>query len=248
MLRVGSLRSASDDYYGGDGSDTATFSDLTRGAVIVVGGTGTATFGTNISDFASIEDVTGTQGADSISGGSGANRLNGHIGNDSLYGGGNNDTLLGDTGRDLLSITAGIAAMYGGADNDRLLVTAGISGGGTINGGAGSDTLEVTSTAGCEINLDAEALIEAGNTVALRDMEIILGVAATIPSQATVLPTTFPAGAAMTGCLAVQGPIPWQATTGMTRWKAGLATMCSASAQTAIPIPSRVDQAKTAFR
>ena len=175
MLRVGSLRHTGDDYYGGDGSDTATFSELTRGAVIRVGGTGTATFGTNVSDFTSIENVTGTQGADSIVGGAGANRLNGHLGNDSLYGGGGNDTLLGDIGRDLLSISAGIAGLYGGDDDDRLLVTAGISGGGTINGGAGTDTLEVTSSAGWAIDLVAEELVEQGNTVTLRDMEIILG-------------------------------------------------------------------------
>jgi Ca2+-binding RTX toxin-like protein len=172
---AGSERRANDVYYGGSGTDTADFAELMGNGVFRLGSAGTITFGSVVSDFAAIEKVKGSQGNDSMFGDAGANRLNGHIGNDSLYGGGGQDTLLGGDGDDILSINAGVAELYGGDDDDRLLVTNGISGGGTITGGTGTDTLEVTSTSGWDIDLAAEALVEAGNTMALRDMEIILG-------------------------------------------------------------------------
>jgi serralysin len=77
----------------------------------------------------SIEDVEGTDNADSIFGTDGANTLIGDHGNDLLYGRGGNDdlrggeeadTLKGGSGDDLMSGGPGADRFYGGAGADRM--------------------------------------------------------------------------------------------------------------------------------
>lgn len=87
-----------DTYDGGPGRDRLELVDGTLGADINLG-LGQALndgFG-NAETFSGIEDVKGTDFADTISGGPSANRLFGGDGNDILMGGGGRDTLEGDT-------------------------------------------------------------------------------------------------------------------------------------------------------
>lgn len=90
-----SLRgTAGDDVYvGGDGDDTASFyrSDA---AVAVDLGAGTAT-GEGNDELRGIENVTGTNFADTLTGDEGDNFLYGGIGTDNYDGAGGNDTLQG---------------------------------------------------------------------------------------------------------------------------------------------------------
>jgi hypothetical protein len=72
----------------------------------VTGGSGTDT-------LISIENLTGSNSADTLTGSSGANSLNGGTGNDTLAGGTGDDTLDGGTGADLLK---------GGLGNDTYVV------------------------------------------------------------------------------------------------------------------------------
>ena len=88
--------------------------------------------------LASIENVTGSRGDDTITGDAVPNTLKGGAGNDTLnggdqadklYGEAGNDDLNGDGGNDMLMGGAGNDDLNGGADND------------TLNGGAGDDDL-----------------------------------------------------------------------------------------------------------
>ncbi len=94
-------RAGDDDIDGGAGSDdvyyydasSAVFIDLTTGVSFLGGGNDTLT---------SIENVVGSNFADSIVGNADENRLRGLSGNDELFGRGGNDVLRGGAGNDTL--------------------------------------------------------------------------------------------------------------------------------------------------
>jgi Ca2+-binding RTX toxin-like protein len=99
----------------GGGSDTLTYS-ATSSAVTVDLGAGTASGFTSI---ASIENVNGTNNADTITGSTAANALSGGGGNDILTGGAGNDALDGGTGTD--------RAVFSGSIFDSLVTTNSVS-------------------------------------------------------------------------------------------------------------------------
>ncbi|MXO49672.1 hypothetical protein GRI69_15590 [Erythrobacter vulgaris] len=113
---------------GGRGVDTASFASssnaislsLALGAVAQNTGNGSDT-------LISIENVTGSDFADTLAGDGGRNTLSGLAGNDMLEGAGGDDTLDGGGGRDALHGGAGWDTLDGGAGNDLL------------DGGNGSD-------------------------------------------------------------------------------------------------------------
>ncbi|MBY5462328.1 calcium-binding protein [Rhizobium leguminosarum] len=137
--------------------------------------------------------TTGT-GNDTIIGGDGADTLNGGAGEDQLYGGAGNDTLIGGDGNDLFSGDVGNDVIRGGAGNDTIsdggfgffpgpdgLVSEvlDIDAGdgddaitvqlapllsGTIDGGAGIDTLQALELRGLTIK-NIEVLETAGYLV-----------------------------------------------------------------------------------
>lgn len=74
-----------------------------------------------------IENLTGTDYADTLTGDAGANRLEGLASNDRLSGGGGNDTLVGGAGRDTLIGGLGNDVLNGGGHGD------------TLTGGVGND-------------------------------------------------------------------------------------------------------------
>ncbi|MFS2179062.1 cadherin domain-containing protein [Rhizobium pisi] len=120
--------------------------------------------------------TTGT-GNDTISGGNGADTLNGGAGNDTIYGGTGNDKLIGGDGNDNIHDGSGLWPAPGGGPQPEVLdidagngddsitvdfYSHGISG--TIDGGAGTDTLQTGSLVGLTIK-NVEVLQASPNTV-----------------------------------------------------------------------------------
>ncbi|MET3926872.1 calcium-binding protein [Devosia sp. 2618] len=146
----------SNTFNGGSGSDTISYvprSDETtsigRTGVDVrlnegKAFTGNATFETLIS----IENVRGSNNADTIVGNDVANLLEGFGGNDLIAGLGGNDILKGGAGNDELQGGAGNDRLHGGSGNDRLFgedgndKLFGDSGSDKLFGEAGNDTME----------------------------------------------------------------------------------------------------------
>jgi Ca2+-binding RTX toxin-like protein len=105
-----------DTLNGGDGSDTASYSGATSGVTVSLGiATAQAVGGGQGSDtLISIENLIGSNYADTLTGNSNANVLAGGAGNDTLNGGVGNDTLNGGDGVDTASYsnaTSGVTVM-----------------------------------------------------------------------------------------------------------------------------------------
>ncbi len=107
-----------DTLNGGDGVDTASYSTSTAGVTInLVLGTGLG--GDAEGDTLSgIENLTGSDFADTLTGDGNSNRLIGGLGADSLLGGDGNDILEGGDGDDILRGGAGADQIIGGNGND----------------------------------------------------------------------------------------------------------------------------------
>ncbi|TAX35149.1 metal-binding protein [Rhizobium leguminosarum] len=145
----------------------------------------------NVTDFGGGDSIITTgAGDDRIAGGDGADTLNGGAGDDQIVGGDGNDTLNGGDGNDLLSGDVGNDIIRGGAGNDTIddgelfgstpevvdidagdgddaitVETFAPSNSGTIDGGAGIDTLQAASLQGLTIK-NIEVLETAGWSVA----------------------------------------------------------------------------------
>jgi Ca2+-binding RTX toxin-like protein len=116
ILRGGA---GADQLNGGAGTDTATYFE-TNGGVTANLTTGTGTGGFAQGDvLVSIENLSGSQGNDSLVGNAGANTLQGWDGNDVLTGAGGKDTLTGGAGADRF-VYASIAQSVVGANADRI--------------------------------------------------------------------------------------------------------------------------------
>jgi Ca2+-binding RTX toxin-like protein len=149
-------RSGADSLNGGTGIDAASYAGSTAGVTVNLT-TGAASGGHAAGDtFTAIENLVGSDHADTLTGNARDNLLNGGLGNDGLWGGGGNDTLAGDGGNDTLT---------GGAGGDAL------------SGGAGTDAASyATSTAGVTVNLATGAASgghAAGDT--LQGIENLIG-------------------------------------------------------------------------
>ena len=115
---MATLNDGDDRYTGNAGIDIYDLS-LTTAAATVNLTAGTASSSqTGTDTLATIENVLGGSGADTITGSSAANVLNGGAGNDTILGMGGADTLLGGTGSDRITGGAARDVMTGGADND----------------------------------------------------------------------------------------------------------------------------------
>jgi Ca2+-binding RTX toxin-like protein len=106
---------------------TINLSNQTEGFVVTGGG--------------GIDTLTGGNGADTLNGGGGADVLNGGLGADTLNGGGGGDTLNGGADADILNGGAGGDTLNGG-DGDDILT--GGDGADSISGGAGNDVINFT--------------------------------------------------------------------------------------------------------
>ena len=97
------------------------------------------------------DEVRAGAGNDVLNMGAGADTLNGGEGDDTLNGGSGADVLIGGAGNDTLTNTENYDVIDAGVGNDRIEIT-GIYAGGTVDGGAGIDSLMVDWSA----VLDAE--------------------------------------------------------------------------------------------
>jgi Ca2+-binding RTX toxin-like protein len=131
---------------GNGGIDTATYASSSS-AVTANLSSGAVTDGLGGSDtLFNIENVIGSNQADTLTGNADANQLTGGLGNDTLTGGAGNDTLDGGAGNDVLDGGTGVNTLvYAGASsgyslnlvNGNLVVTDTDS----SNGSDGTDTL-----------------------------------------------------------------------------------------------------------
>ncbi|NKL10238.1 cadherin domain-containing protein [Rhizobium leguminosarum] len=151
--------------------------ELGSGSANVIGTSGNDVITTGAGN----DNIAGGDGADTLNGGAGYDSLNGGVGNDTLNGGDGNDVLLGDVGNDVIRGGAGndtiddgelfgstpeIVDIHAGDGDDRVAIeTFAPWNSGTIDGGAGIDTLRVTSLQGLTIK-NIEVLETAGVAVA----------------------------------------------------------------------------------
>ncbi len=98
-----------DGLHGGTGSDTASYADALKGVYVSLLNPSANTGDAMGDTYSSIENITGSSGADTLIGGAGANVLTGGDRNDVLQGDAGNDTIYGGSGADDL---------YGGAGKD----------------------------------------------------------------------------------------------------------------------------------
>ena len=110
----------SDRLDGGNGIDTASYSQVQHGMFVNLF-QGLAFGKGNVDTLISIENVTGTNFVDSIVGDNNANGIQGAGGSDRLDGEGGNDFLSGSTGNDTLIGGAGDDKMFGGSDADKFV-------------------------------------------------------------------------------------------------------------------------------
>ena len=154
---------------GGDGVDQVQYWDATAGVTVNLSLTTTQnTHGAGIDTITNVENVLGSQFADTLTGDAGNNTLDGGGGDDKLsggdgadylIGGDGNDTLTGGNGADYLDGGAGDNVLNGGADSDYLVSGPGDE---TLIGGAGVDTVSYfAAAAGVTVSL---AITSAQNT------------------------------------------------------------------------------------
>jgi hypothetical protein len=146
---------------GGPGDDRADFSGRDGGATIALNNTAASGL-----TFASVEDATGSAGADTITGSDAGNRLVGSGGDDNLNGGLGADTLLGGLaadaldggdGDDVLVGGEGIDTFAGGDGADEILAADGVSE--TISCGPGDDSVAADfGPQGDTVTLDCETV------------------------------------------------------------------------------------------
>jgi len=114
---------------------------------------------------AAAQTLTGTEGSDIILGGGGADTLNGLGGDDLLDGGAGNDVINAGAGNDTLIGGPGNDTLNGESGDDTFLYTIG-DGVDMVNGGADSDTLNITGRANVDdtlnVTFDGTRLIAFG--------------------------------------------------------------------------------------
>jgi Ca2+-binding RTX toxin-like protein len=155
-----------DTYNGGADIDTYDLSGTTANANVNLAN-GTASSGqTGTDTLISIENVIGSQGANTLTGTAGDNVLDGLGGNDTLNGGAGNDTLNGGSGNDRLNGGANDDAMTGGIGNDTYVVNSALD---TVveADSEGTDTVE-TSLLAYTLADNVENLIISANSTGNR--------------------------------------------------------------------------------
>ena len=163
---------AGDTLDGGAGIDTASYGGSLEGIYVDLD-LGTATGGDAEGDtLTNIENLTGSDFADTLIGDTQANVLDGGGGNDTLYGGAGNDTLIGGTGNDVA---------YGEDGDDTYVFSEGDLGSDQFYGGAGwADEIAVTAADGASGPVDGPwtVAIDGGSTTVVTDASGVLNLTA----------------------------------------------------------------------
>ena len=180
--------SGNDRLDGGTGSDTASYAMATAGVTVGVDflfgeffpGEPQNTGGAGIDTLLSIENLTGSNfndrllmsGVDddvTLNGGNGNDKLesfysvvtmNGEAGDDFLSAGDAGGTLNGGTGNDHLIAGLGAYTLIGGDGNDLLEIVEASPFGNTVNGEAGADTVDLSSS-GTRVIIDYNAVTDS---------------------------------------------------------------------------------------
>ena len=157
---------------GGTGEDVASYV-VAPSSVTVNLSTGSSSGGYGVDTLVSIEDVYGSDFADSITGDGGPNYLAGGGGNDSIYGLGGDDILVGGLDHDYLYGGSGDDWLFGGAGND---ILRGEAGNDTLDGGEGFDWASYfTAPSGVTVNLDAGTATGGDGNDTLPAIESVIG-------------------------------------------------------------------------
>lgn len=128
-----------DNLSGGAGTDVLTYADLTTGVTVDLASS--ATYGAYTDTLSGFEHVIGTDSNDTVYGDSGDNSIEGGSGIDFLWGG-----------------SGGSDSLFGGDGNDNFKFEHDVTGG-TVDGGAGTDQLQVWAT--CDLTgLDSVTNVE----------------------------------------------------------------------------------------
>jgi serralysin len=125
---------------GGTGVDTLNTTAYS-GDYVVDLATGLTNFAGE--SFINMENVYSGAGADRLTGTAGDNTMKGGGGADSIVGGAGNDYIWGEDGNDTLNGGGGQDTAFGGAGDDLIYAVLGVPE--TIDGGAGTDTLDTTA-------------------------------------------------------------------------------------------------------
>ncbi|GAA4018580.1 beta strand repeat-containing protein [Actimicrobium antarcticum] len=115
---------------GGSGRDTASYASSSSGLIVSLANTSVNTGDATGDSYSSVENLTGSQYADTLTGDAGDNTIDGGGGNDLLDGGAGADTLVGGSGND--------TATYAASGNG---VTVSLDGSAGIGGDADGDTI-----------------------------------------------------------------------------------------------------------
>ena len=136
-----------DSLVGDAGTDTASYASAAAGIVASLVAPGSNTGDAAGDTFTSIENLTGSDFADTLAGNVGANMLTGGAGADSLSGSDGNDTLDGGSQNDTLEGGAGADSLVGGNGTDTASyaaaaagIVASLAAPGTSTGDAAGDT------------------------------------------------------------------------------------------------------------
>jgi len=109
----------SDRLDGGAGTDTASYATATSAVVANLSSPSSNKGEASGDTYTSVENLTGSNYADTLNGNSSANQLIGGSGADKLYGAGGNDTLTGGAGADYLDGGSGTdTAIFAGKSTD----------------------------------------------------------------------------------------------------------------------------------
>ena len=107
-----------DDLGGGAGIDTASYETAGAGVVANLNNPGGNTRDAAGDTYSAVENLTGSNFADTLTGKSGSNVLSGGGGGDRIFGLGGSDDLFGGAGNDILVGGAGADDLFGGAGSD----------------------------------------------------------------------------------------------------------------------------------
>ncbi|QUT08262.1 hypothetical protein KFK14_13940 [Sphingobium phenoxybenzoativorans] len=161
-----------DSLIGGNGTDTASYSNAGSAVVANLANSAANTADAAGDTYNGVENLLGTDYADTLTGDSGANRLDGGNGDDILRGGAGADTLVGGSGIDTADYSgsgainlnlstatgtgtggdaqgdtlSGIEHILGSGNNDSF--TLNLSAGWSVDGGAGQDTVTMAANSG----------------------------------------------------------------------------------------------------
>jgi Ca2+-binding RTX toxin-like protein len=172
--------SINDDLHdGGSGTDTIDWSQTTVTGATFNLATGLATASGQDEQMVSIENLIGTNNDDIIIGSSAGNVLSGGGGNDDIDGGSGQDTINGGIGNDTIRGGFSTDTINGDAGNDVIKLFEGEFGD-DINGGADTDTLDLSGLTASTATVDLAAgtwnTSEAGSPVhTITSIEVVIG-------------------------------------------------------------------------